>query len=237
MFLKNQRRRRFRRNAFRFPEEWHVKRVAVYIDVVQTDKTFGASMRARKRCSFPSRGAWKQWPGGYKTKYVHACIRRGGILPPSPRWYLQIWRVLHVIIFGIVGENALAGAPLSRERVAFSFVQSPIVRKFGFDAGRRVDLGRRTRRAVVDHLARWILYGREKISRRVCRGRVSLVSSHVKFTWIRKSPGMWLTRLNNWTFFVRRINLEFLISVSHFLLHSLEIFLLYCKYSTAHAGI
>lgn len=61
-----------------------------------------------------------------------------------------------------------AGRGSARERVAFSFVQSPIVRKFGFDAGRRVDLGRRTRRIVVDHLARWILYGREKISRRVC---------------------------------------------------------------------
>lgn len=38
------------------------------------------------------------------------------------RWYLpaaRVWCVLHVIIFGIVGENALAGSP---ERVASSLL-------------------------------------------------------------------------------------------------------------------
>lgn len=69
---------------------------------------------------------------------------------------------------------------------------------------------------------------RENFPRRL-RGRVSLVSSHVKYTWIRKSPGMWLTRLNNWTFLVRQINLEFFTSIvlSFAFLRNVEIFLLF----------
>lgn len=68
-FFQNQ---RFRRGwHFASLKKQHVKR-DTWTLFKQTKRS--ASTRARKRCSFSSRGAWKQWPGGYKTKYVHAYI-------------------------------------------------------------------------------------------------------------------------------------------------------------------
>lgn len=73
----------------------------MYIAVVQTDKR-STSIRVREDARF--RRGVQAVTGGCKARHIGSILRTvwyGSVCPPSCAWC-----VLHVIIFGIVGENA-----------------------------------------------------------------------------------------------------------------------------------
>lgn len=134
----------------------------MHIGVVQTHKQ-SANMRARKMLVFVARASSDPAVTRQDT-YIHT--RRGGILCTITALVsAPVSGALHVIIFGIVGENVGGSFGLRTGRLlARTIAYCADARKFGFDAGRRSisDAGH-----VADDLARLILYGRDKISRGV----------------------------------------------------------------------
>lgn len=136
----------------------------MYIGVVKTDKR-STSMRARKMLVFVTRASSDPAVTRQDT-YIHIYTSRKHIMYHHRAGIrTSVWCVLHVIIFGIVGENVGGGFCLRTGRfLARTIAYCADARKFGFDAGRRSisDAGH-----VADDLARLILYGRDKISRRV----------------------------------------------------------------------
>lgn len=121
-------------------------------------------MRGRKMLVFVARASSDPAVTRQDT-YIH--IRRGGILCTIHRAGIRtsVSCVLHVIIFGIVGENVGGGFGSRTGRfLPRTIAYCAVASKFGSDAGRRSisDAGH-----VADDLARLILLGRDKISRGV----------------------------------------------------------------------
>lgn len=108
--------------------------------VVQTDKR-SASIRARKMLVFVV--VVEAVTDGYKTRYIGGILRAAVAYLPAAR----VWCVLHVIIFGIVGERWQASA----ERVASSLPRcSPLHNRLLYE---RAQIWLR-RRASIDFAGR-----------------------------------------------------------------------------------